>query len=233
MLSSPFPRLAHDPFIANLTVHRDDLEIRWSDGRRALVYPEPAGGAGTAQLAVLADAPLAGALVPSSLEQLQSGDGFDVYWWDPLASKQELIASLAGQAAISFGGALRLEAHDVPALASPGETLLVLTVWHILDPARLGPVPTGEYGRSAAVFVHLVDSAGELLAQQDRLDAPAWNWHARDSFAQLHEVALPAELGPGDYSLMVGVYTLPEVIRLPVAGGGDQWELGRVAVVLP
>jgi hypothetical protein len=167
------------------------------------------------------------------LEQLQSGDGFDVYWWDPLASKQELIASLAGQAAISFGGALRLEAHDVPALASPGETLLVLTVWHILDPARLGPVPTGEYGRSAAVFVHLVDSAGELLAQQDRLDAPAWNWHARDSFAQLHEVALPAELGPGDYSLMVGVYTLPEVIRLPVAGGGDQWELGRVAVVLP
>jgi len=231
-LSSPFPNFPHDPFIADLRVQRDDVSIRWSDGRGGLVFPNVT----SAHLVALADAPLAASLDLPSLKLLEQGDGFDVYRWNPAADRQALLDSWSAQSnevAVNFGDAIELVGYNLPRSAAPGELAPVTTMWRILGPAGLGTVPANAYGRSAAIFIHLLDPAGEIVAQQDRLDSPAWNWQAGDSFAQLHQITLPAGLPPGEYSLMVGVYTRPDLVRLPIVGGGGRWELGALEVVSP
>ena len=39
-----------------------------------------------------------------------------------------------------------------------------------------------------------------------------------DSFLQLHQFTLPSDIEPGEYQLVVGVYTLPDGRRLPLTG---------------
>jgi hypothetical protein len=105
-----------------------------------------------------------------------------------------------------------------------------MTLWLVTDPGSLGPVPSTAYDQQIAMFVHLVDGDGQPVAQDDRLGVPAWQWRAGDRFAQLHHLTLPSDLPIGDYRLLIGLYTLPDMVRLPLAGGGDSWELRTVEV---
>ncbi len=224
VLSSPFPDLPHDPFIVDLQVQRTDLALRWADGRGALVYP---AGTEEAHLLVLADALLARPLVPLGAEPVRQTSSYAVFQWDPDGNWESLCAP--GHTAAYFGAA-ELAGYAFPITIRVGEVMEVMSCWQVLDPAALGPVPASGYGTSAAIFVQLLDPGGGVAAQQDRLDAPAWNWTAGDRFVQLHQLVLPVELEPGRYPLIVGLYTRPDMTRLPLAGGGDYWVLGSVEV---
>ena len=91
----------------------------------------------------------------------------------------------------------------------------LLTVWRICDPGKLGPVPETAYGPHAAFFVHAIDSGGTIVGQEDRLDAPPWNWRAGDAFVQLHRIQIPSEASSGDYDLALGLYNKHDAKRLP------------------
>jgi hypothetical protein len=232
-LSSPFPDLPHDPFVADLRVQRSDVGLRWIDGRDALVYPL-AAGPGDQLLLVLDRAPLAVELPSPGLAEVDQGEGFTVYRWDPAAawrSHQQAGGYRPWMA--DFGGTLSLVGSRYSAAHAPGETLAVITFWQITDPDSLGPPNPAVYGPQAAIFIHLVDPAGQVVVQDDRLGVPAWDWNAGDRFVQLHRLSLPAGLAPGVYRLDVGVYTLPGVDRLVLATGGNSWELGTVEVAAP
>ncbi len=67
----------------------------------------------------------------------------------------------------------------------------------------------------------MLDDDGEILTQQDRLDAPSWAWRMGDVIVQVHSMVVPESAAPGDYRAIIGIYDPGSKARLPVAGGGD------------
>jgi hypothetical protein len=70
------------------------------------------------------------------------------------------------------------------------------------------------------LFTHALNTVGALVAQEDRLDAPAWDWQTGDVIAQLHRFSLPANLALGILTLEVGAYRPTGLDRLPVLVNG-------------
>jgi hypothetical protein len=79
-----------------------------------------------------------------------------------------------------------------------------------------------------------LDETGNLVAQEDRLDAPAWNWQEGDVVAQVHRLALPPSLPEGSVIPAVGIYRRVDMTRLPVSMDdhivGDQVFLSPVGI---
>jgi hypothetical protein len=234
-LSSAFPDLPLDPFIAELRLHREDLSLRWFDARRALVFPET-----TRSLFVLPpNTPLAAYFADRLNLQLVErvhlrpddvDPTFDVLEWNPSAACSRFLASstrtvVVGDQAldlpVNVGSAVELLAYELPAVRiAPGGTVSLATFWRVLDPQDLGPVPADAYGHSATIFVHALDGGNAVVGQEDRLDAPAWNWRSGEVFAQVHRFRMDADAPAGLYQLEVGIYTDHNLERLPIIVDG-------------
>jgi hypothetical protein len=75
---------------------------------------------------------------------------------------------------------------------------------------------------SLAMFVHLLDAAGNIVAQDDGLGYPPHTWQPGDRFLQLARLPLPADLPPGDYRLQFGLYDRATGARWPVLNADGQ-----------
>jgi hypothetical protein len=81
--------------------------------------------------------------------------------------------------------------------------------------------------RDLTVFVHLVDAAGRVVAQDDRQPAdrgyPTSIWDPGEQILDPHPLVAP----PGRYRVVVGLYDPATLARLPRADGqGDSVEVG-------
>ena len=233
-LSSPFPDLPLDPFIADMRLHREDLALRWCDARRSIVFPH----APRSLLIVPSNTPFDAYFAQRlDLELIERVDlqpdvdpFFDVFEWRPKDALSRFMtapteATMAGGESLSLpvnvGGAVELLAYELPTSGvDPGETETLVTVWRILDPAALGAPPATEYGYAAVLFAHVLDAADTIIGQEDRLDAPAWNWRSDDAFVQLHRFQIDADAPPGPHRLELGMYTRADLARLPVIVDG-------------
>ncbi|MFN2286393.1 MAG: hypothetical protein ACK2UQ_18395, partial [Anaerolineae bacterium] len=242
VVSVAFPTLPHDPYIAWVMPTEHQADLRWTDGRRALVVPDSTA----ARLVVLSRAPLAAnlsdALVGAQTAHVPvegTGNAFDVYDWNPQATLEALhpshtITTADGlQLPVNFGGAIALLEYTVePETIVAGQTLAVTTVWRVIDATPLGPVPPDRYGYDAAIFVQLLDANQQVVAQEDRLDAPAWNWQPGEIVVQTHLLPVGTDLSTGEYSLLLGLYTRPDIRRLPVqVDGTTQGDVVVLAVL--
>ena len=82
------------------------------------------------------------------------------------------------------------------------------------------------------MFVHVVDPAGQLVAQQDRSpQAPTQLWTPGMTFEERYTLSLPASLQAGEFSVRVGLYDASGT-RLPTDNGekNDFVEIGRLQV---
>ena len=247
-LSSPFPDVPLDPFIADMRLHRDDVRVRWFDARWAVVFPDAAHGLFVLPPNTPLNPYFADRLDLHLIERVDLRPDdidpyFDVFAWDPRAafvgvlpeaSPMTMPASFAPSAGSGQGG-VDLVAYDLlTSQVAPGGTATLVTFWRVRDPGALEPVDPHHYGRAAAIFVHVLDRAGQIVAQDDRLDAPAWNWRAGDAFVQVHEIRLDDDVPPGAYDLAVGIYNRHMMERLPVSvegvGMADRVLLGSVEV---
>jgi len=232
--SSIYPGRYHDPYALDLILSRHDLSMRWVDGRGALVFP-----AAPSTLIVPALAPLDPALEPAiappharliESRRLRADDlnpGFDVYDWDSASALEALLSQAAGRP-VAWSGSLTFpaddpqtvyQALDVPAdldgtiallgydlsspVVAPGEEIALVTYWRVVS------LPGPEV--DTVLFTHLLAPGGDppVVAQQDRLDAPAWNWHPGEVFAQVHRLVIGDDVAAGLYPLEVGAYTRP------------------------
>jgi 4-amino-4-deoxy-L-arabinose transferase-like glycosyltransferase len=225
VFSSPLPLAPHDPYVLQASLRRRDLATRWCDGRRALLLP----GVASARLVVPANAPLdpAFAALPGLVLRervlLRPDDlvpFVDVYEWDVAGSRAALLARMGGQGAslalpADFGGALRLLGYELPAVrVAPGAAIELATLWQVTaDPAT----PDPEW----VLFVHLLDDHGRIGGQEDRLDAPSWDWQRGDMFVQIHRFVVNADAPPGPARLEIGVYRRADGLRLPVLVDGQ------------
>lgn len=100
------------------------------------------------------------------------------------------------------------------------DSIELITAWRILH--LLPP--------DMAIFIHLLDSSGAVVAQFDGLDAAAETLRPGDTFLQRHIIDLPEGLLPGDYSLRLGLYKRGNGDRLITAGENDSVELAGCQV---
>ena len=110
----------------------------------------------------------------------------------------------------TVGRNIRLRGYDLPDEPRAGRPFPIVLYWE-----ALGPIPT-----DAIIFAHLLSANGQLVAQHDGPPAgglyPTSHWIAGDLFTHRIILDLPADLPPGPYDLMVGMYTYPDIVRLPV-----------------
>lgn len=236
-LSASYPARPHDP--AAMAVLRGDVatDLRWFDGRGALVFPP------TAQAHLLAptSAPLDRALEelvmphaqpmpPISLRPTDFVTQVTVLEWDAAGALDAALADALGPVATFPSDALPTD-HAYQALELPVEVggTLALVGYRLLTPAvepggELALVTFWRVHRAApadlVLFAHLLDDESRVLGQVDRLDAPAWNWHAGDVLAQVHRFSISTAESAGRYHLQVGVYWRDGGERLPLLVGG-------------
>jgi hypothetical protein len=128
----------------------------------------------------------------------------------------ELYAQMEGLARMQFldyrlGSAIRLVGYELatPNL-NPGDELRLALHWQA--DAR----PEAEY----TVFVHVLNDAGELVAQRDSMPQddtlPTIHWPVGLLIDDVHLVSLPPDTPPGEYHVVIGMYTWQTGERLPV-----------------
>ena len=130
----------------------------------------------------------------------------------------------------SFGATIQLTGATVPAQAQRGSPLPFTLFWQATAPVA------GDYNS----FVHLLDGAGNKVAQLDWTphDAisqlPTANWPVLWPVQDTQSLALPPDLAPGTYTLIVGLYDWQSGDRLPVTGPdaapGDVGTVGTILV---
>jgi hypothetical protein len=119
--------------------------------------------------------------------------------------------------AVVFGGRVTLAARRADV---SGDKLEVTLQWQVDAPLIENDIR----------FVHVLNAAGELVAQTDGT-LGAWTGGAR--LLDTAQVDLPDNLPSGEYSVYAGWYTYPDLTRFPVTGDTPRAAdgLGLVATV--
>jgi hypothetical protein len=133
---------------------------------------------------------------------------------DRLPQYQVLNATLGGALQL-LGSYVTINGDPQAQLTEPGQWLRV-TVWW----SALSQVP-----RDYKVFVHVLDTDGQLIAQHDSMPrnnaAPTSQWTAGQTIMDLHEFQIPSDAAANAARIVVGMYDPDTSVRLNVATGGD------------
>jgi hypothetical protein len=111
---------------------------------------------------------------------------------------------------VDFGDKMRLVNNAIQVDDASGRIELT-TVWQAIGPER------ADY----TMFAHLLNAAGESVGQWDgRLGGdvmPTGVWPVNGQVIQRAVIDYgAADVPPGDYELYIGLYTYPDIVRLPV-----------------
>jgi 4-amino-4-deoxy-L-arabinose transferase-like glycosyltransferase len=112
-------------------------------------------------------------------------------------------------------GAVRLAEAKTPATqVSPGDGVPLSLLW------QAGP---GFRGESLVVVAQLLDKDGNVVAglEEEPLQGryPSTDWQPQELVRDRHLLTVPQGTPPGQYELIVGLYTLPDRTRLKTGGG--------------
>jgi hypothetical protein len=125
-------------------------------------------------------------------------------------------------------GIALLDARLSRPTARPGERVDLVLEW----------AAVARPGRDYTVFVHARDAAEQTRVQRDRMpgdgSVPTSGWRIDDRVLDYYTIDLPADLPPGEYRLVVGLYELASGRRLAVTGQSapaNEVEIGRLRVV--
>jgi hypothetical protein len=124
--------------------------------------------------------------------------------------------------AVTVGGGIDLLGYDIqPQPVRVGASLYVQYHWQVSAP------PTHDW----TIFNHVVDSNGNVVAGFDsppgRSSLVTTRWQSGWRILDEYEIALPADLPPGDYALRMGLYDAAGN-TLPLTGAGI--DLGSVTI---
>ncbi len=132
-------------------------------------------------------------------------------------------------AAVNFGDLVTFAGADLSnTTIAPGQPLDLTLLWQARQ-----PIP-----RSFTTFVHVVDEAGQIWGQVDRLPGDGqWltqTWDKGEWISDRFQLSLKPDTPAGRYTLLVGLYDSQTLERLPVVGleqGQTVFELTSLKVL--
>jgi hypothetical protein len=129
----------------------------------------------------------------------------------------EPIEAAATPIEANFAHRIALRGVDVSnETPAAGDTMTLIMHWQALQPMIF----------SFTTFIHVLDSAGEVVAQSDVQPGQGqWlttGWHKNEWITDQVSLALPPELSAGKYQIVVGWYQVETGQRLPLADNERQ-----------
>jgi hypothetical protein len=119
---------------------------------------------------------------------------------------------------VNFSDRAKLVGLDLPQTRiKAGESLPLTLHWQAL----------AAFDKSWTVFVHLVDTQGKIVSQQDQIPGagqfPTTGWVPDEYLVDAYNLIVPADTPPGqaNYLLEVGLYDANDFSRLPITQAGD------------
>ncbi len=131
--------------------------------------------------------------------------------------------------AVDLADGVSLAGYDLsthtPNIAAAGDVITLTLYWEARE------APTADY----QVFVHILGDQPEPVAQADGPpllgDYPTSMWAAGERIADPHTLTLPPNLPEGEYRLLVGMYDLETLARLPrLDGAGDAVQICELRI---
>ena len=182
----------------------NDVRPRWFDATSSLI-----AAPGETWIAIADDQPIAPEFKPlfegvapiTRAKLLDENRSSALYHFD-LAQRLQPTVPLSAQ----FGETAELLGYDVQ---QADRNLTLITYWRAGD-AVVAPLQ---------MFVHVLGSDGSIVAQQDRLDVPAYGWRSGDVIAQVQHLELPQDFTTG--ALTIGLYNPATNARLPASFEGQ------------
>jgi hypothetical protein len=225
-LLGPWDRLALSD-----DLRREDIHVRLFNPEWSLLLPSSTNVAGPEQkTAVLVTA------FPPLNQAMQELLGASPKWqrnglqlYDPPDALP--FPSVIPSSPALFSNGLQLEGASWPdGEPEPGRAVVLWLIWQVARPLDLPPMPivanpppAGVYsGPRLAVFAHLLNADGSLIAGDDGLWVDAVTLSPGDRFLQIHRLSVPAEASPGPYALEVGLYDPLTDERWAVLDAGGQ-----------
>jgi len=230
VITSLYPGEYHDPYTMEVTLERQDLNLRWCDARYALMVPQAPARLYIEEQTVpheVFDALLAektqhittlnfdADAIPSQIRGYRWES--DRAWDDLRAVLGTDVRALNGDpppnvphpvltSPIDFGNTVAFIGYAAHTVTGTTASLELMTAWEVKSPPE----------QRIWMFSHLLSPTGELLDQVDRLDAPAWQWREGDRFVQRHQLQVPESESCSACSIAVGFYIPSTLTRLPV-----------------
>jgi len=138
---------------------------------------------------------------------------------------QAKIQPIENPVVFKFGDRIELVGYSSVQNIAPGSTLPVKLYWRALKPIA----------EDYTVFVHFVDTNGNIIAQKDNQPQhntyPTSFWDVGETIADEYALEIPPDVAPGNYRLMIGIYRTSDGARL-LTREGDHVTLEPV-VILP
>jgi len=175
------------------------------------------------------------ALLKTQMELVWSRDEALVY--RTRSDRSPLPTAPAVTINADLGGLVRLVGYEVDRLSPPANCECDTSAWQRARQVTLFWTPLAPIPDDYTVFVHVRDARGANVAQRDSQplggDYPTHQWRAGETVIDPYRIELPADLPPGEYRIVAGMYRLETLERLPVAGdtsGENVVILGTVAL---
>jgi hypothetical protein len=116
-------------------------------------------------------------------------------------------------AAVNFGDLIRFGGSDISeTTVTPGQPVEMTLVWQAGQPIF----------RSYTIFVHIVDEAGQIWAQADRVPGdgrwPTETWAKEEWIVDTFQLSFGPDIPAGTYRMLVGIYDSETIERLPILG---------------
>lgn len=112
----------------------------------------------------------------------------------------------------NLGNRATLVGYEAPETLPKGESVTVSLYWEARQ-------DLGDFSTQHFAFVHLLDAAGDLVAQHDGPvaggDYPMQAWVPGEVVPDRHTLLPDPALPSGDYRIQAGLYTWPTLERLP------------------
>lgn len=236
-MSTIYPGRFHDPAVAEMILKREDLRIRWFDGRSSLVipdnseytviFPEIATPEGTWESQLINHGETYSAVEHIELRPNDFNRVVEIVTVSRSNYQREEDESW-----LTVGDFLLIWplyfGVDLPDTVYPGETIQVFQEWWVEQTTETEVV----------LFTQALNEKEEVVAQQDFLGAPTSSWFQHDTVIQVHYLFIPPDTPSGELHIIIGAYTTPDMIRLnfrhwngdPV---GDHFVIGKVEVIVP
>lgn len=139
----------------------------------------------------------------------------------------EAAGEMAVPLGLPFGDAIQLSGYTLlEDQLSAGDILQITLFWQTDAPVS----------QRYKLFLHLLNQDGQIAAQDDGEpvggSAPTSSWQPGTTITDNHGLLLPADLPPGEYTLLIGMYDpLDPSARLPIgtdAGVTDSFSLETI-----
>lgn len=136
------------------------------------------------------------------------------------------IADIGNSRRATLGGVIDYLGYDIlPAHEiTPGGVVELRSAWQTRE-----SIPA-----NYSIFVHLLDSSEQLVAQQDnwpvRGTRPTVTWAPGEIIADYYSLPIPLKTSPGQYTVYTGIYDASTGERLPVTVDGEERPNGQLEV---